>query len=188
MRIVVSGTHASGKSTLIADFLGLHPGVDHLPDPFEVLGEGQDDPGPASFLAQLTISARRLVSLDPHERVIAERGPLDFLAYLRAWEDLGRGSVPAEVLGRAEAVSADAMRDVDMVATLPLNAHDRIWVHDEEDPALRSAMDAALLEIYDDRDLRGDRATVIELTGDREARLSALATAVGALDSASGLG
>ena len=40
MRIVVSGTHASGKSTLIADFLGLYPGVDHLPDPFEVLGEG----------------------------------------------------------------------------------------------------------------------------------------------------
>ncbi|UPL15581.1 DEAD/DEAH box helicase family protein [Microbacterium galbinum] len=188
MRIVVSGTHASGKSTLIADFLGLHPGFDHLPDPFEVLGEGQDDPGPASFLAQLTISARRLVALRADEHVIAERGPLDFLAYLRAWEDLGRGSVPAEVLGRAEAVSADAMRDVDVVATLPLNAHDRIWVHDEEDPALRSAMDAALLEIYDDRDLRGDRATVIELAGDREARLTALAAAVGSLYTASGLG
>ncbi|UUE20380.1 ATP-binding protein [Microbacterium sp. J1-1] len=25
MRIVVSGTHASGKSTLIADFLAAHP-------------------------------------------------------------------------------------------------------------------------------------------------------------------
>ena len=31
MRIVVSGTHASGKSTLIADFCATHPEFAHLP-------------------------------------------------------------------------------------------------------------------------------------------------------------
>jgi hypothetical protein len=186
VRIVVSGTHASGKSTLIADVRGRHPELDHLPDPFEMLGDGQDAPGPASFLAQSAISARRLASLRPEERVIAERGPLDFLAYLRAWEDLGRGRVPSEVWGRAEAMTAVALRNVDLLVILPLNAHDRIWVQDEEDLALRSAMDIALLELCDDADLTGEHATVIEITGDREARLRALEAAIGNLGDVSG--
>ena len=36
MRIVVSGTHASGKSTLIADFLAARPEYLSLGDPFIV--------------------------------------------------------------------------------------------------------------------------------------------------------
>ncbi|MFC4138171.1 MULTISPECIES: hypothetical protein [unclassified Microbacterium] len=35
MRIVVSGTHASGKSTLIDAFAAEHPEYRVLPDPFE---------------------------------------------------------------------------------------------------------------------------------------------------------
>lgn len=181
MRIVVSGTHASGKSTLIADFLAVHPGVDHLGDPFETLGDGQDDQGQGSFLAQLSVSARRLVELRADACTIAERGPLDFLAYLRAWEHLGRGRVSPAVLERAETMTVDAMRNVDLLVILPLNAHDRIWVPRDEDPALRTAMDATLLELGDDPALRGHRAVVIELTGDRETRISALEAAVAAL-------
>ena len=33
MRIAVAGTHASGKSTLIADFLATHPEYAHEPEP-----------------------------------------------------------------------------------------------------------------------------------------------------------
>ncbi|WP_417555848.1 hypothetical protein [Microbacterium sp.] len=47
MRIVVSGTHASGKSTLISDFALRHPGFTVLPDPFELLDEASDAPGAA---------------------------------------------------------------------------------------------------------------------------------------------
>ena len=39
MRIVVSGTHASGKSTLISDFALRHPEFVVLPDPFEALDD-----------------------------------------------------------------------------------------------------------------------------------------------------
>jgi hypothetical protein len=33
MRIAVAGTHASGKSTHIADFLATHPEYAHEPEP-----------------------------------------------------------------------------------------------------------------------------------------------------------
>ena len=88
MRIVVSGTHASGKSTLIADFAAAHPGYRMLPDPFELLDEAAEADA-AAFVAQLRLSAARLTRLAPGDDVIAERGPLDFLAYLDALDVLG---------------------------------------------------------------------------------------------------
>ena len=60
MRIVVSGTHASGKSTLIADVAAALPDYAVLPDPFELLDERFDQPGPAMFLQQLRAAADRL--------------------------------------------------------------------------------------------------------------------------------
>ena len=36
MRIVISGTHASGKSTLIADFASRRPEFEVFPDPYEL--------------------------------------------------------------------------------------------------------------------------------------------------------
>ncbi len=176
MRVLVSGTHASGKSTLIADFCARHPGYDHLADPFE-LDEDDDRPGISLFVAQLARSARRLgdgLGAD----VIAERGPLDFVAYLVAWEELGRGDVPDDLLRRARTMTADAMSGVDLLVLLPLTPADRIWVHAEEDLELRAAMNDALLELADDPDLLGADTRVVEIVGDRDARLIALDAAV----------
>lgn len=54
MRIVVSGTHASGKSTLISDFATAHPEFAVLPDPFEeLLDDSFDEPDAALFGRQL---------------------------------------------------------------------------------------------------------------------------------------
>lgn len=83
VRIVVSGTHASGKSTLISDFASRHPEFTVLPDPFELVDE-DDAVGAALFAAQLRIAADRLTDEPGRTHVIAERGPLDFLAYLLA--------------------------------------------------------------------------------------------------------
>ena len=60
MRIVVSGTHASGKSTLISDFVQRHPEYEVLPDPFELMDESWDAPSAALFAAQLSVAAARL--------------------------------------------------------------------------------------------------------------------------------
>lgn len=178
MRIVVSGTHASGKSTLISDFASRHPEFAVLPDPFELLDEDGDPTSAASFGAQLRLSTDRL--LDGGTRhVIAERGPIDFLAYLHALDDLGRVSLDGEVLGRAYARSREAFAHVDLLAVLPLTK--AIAVGDEEDPRLREAMDDRLLELIDDPDAVGDHVVVVELAGDRATRLARLEEPASAL-------
>jgi len=179
MRIVVSGTHASGKSTLVSDFAARHPRYEVLPDPFELLDEIWDSPGPAMMSAQLRIAAERLLGDEHGDDVIAERGPLDFLAYLRAFEDLTGGVVPSAAMARMTALTAEALDAVDLLVLLPLAGHDPIPVDDEEHLELRAAMDDLLLELADDPDLTGGRLTVVSIAGDPDQRLAALEHAAG---------
>ncbi|MFD4959050.1 AAA family ATPase [Microbacterium sp. NPDC058389] len=179
MRIVVSGTHASGKSTLITDFTARHPGYTVLPDPFDLLDETWDAAGAASFAAQLRIAASRLLDDDLGGDIIAERGPLDFLAYLLALDELTGDAVPRELLVRSSALTAEALRHADLLVILPLDEGNPL-VHDfDEHPELRDAMNDALLDLLEDSDVIGD-LTVIELAGDRDERLAALESAVDA--------
>jgi len=179
MRIVVSGTHASGKSTLIGDFSATHPGYEVLSDPYELLDEAGDEPAAGMFLAQLGISARRLTEFENGAKVIAERGPLDFLAYLTALDELGRPSRPGGHPARAVDLTVAAMAHVDLLVLLPLGGD--IRVPEDEDPELREAMDDALLELSDDPDLLGG-TRVIEVTGDPNSRLAQVESAIADLD------
>jgi hypothetical protein len=176
MRIVVSGTHASGKSTLIADFVAAHPEYRVLADPFDLLDE-TEDAGAASFVAQLRLSAARLARLAPAEAVIAERGPLDFLAYLDALDVLGRPGVTRDLLRSAAETTARAMAQVDLLVLLPLTSADDIRVPADEDPALREAMDDSLREFADDPDLTAG-ARVVEIVGPPEQRCRLLEEAL----------
>ena len=177
MRIVVAGTHASGKSTLIADFHAAHPEYLVLPDPFEDLD--LDDPASeSSFAVQLRVSASRLHETAARAAVIAERGPLDFLAYLVALERLGRSE--GALLERATRFVEESLPAFDLLAVLPLESGRRIAVPDDEDPALREAMDEALLELVDDLERDGSAPRVVFLSGDPEARLRALLEAASA--------
>lgn len=177
MRIVVSGTHASGKSTLISDFALGHPGYTVLADPFESLDEASDSPGAAMFAGQLRIAAERLRE-ETAADMIAERGPIDFLAYILALAEL-TGTEPSErLIESAYAMNADAMSRVDLLVVLPLSARDGIRVGSEEHPELREAMNDILLELLDDPDVVGAGVEVIEITGDPRTRLGLLERAV----------
>ncbi|MCI2959083.1 ATP-binding protein [Agromyces atrinae] len=180
MRIVVSGTHASGKSTLISDFAREHPEYAVLPDPFELVDEAHDAPGASPFAAQLGLAAERLTSDASRRHLIAERGPLDFLAYLRALEELELASLDPAVLERAEQRTLDALSTIDLLVVLPLNARDRIDVGSDEHLELRETMNDVLLDLIDDPDVVGDRLTIAELTGTPEVRLAALEELTGA--------
>lgn len=171
MRIVVSGTHASGKSTLVSD-LAATLGCPALPDPFELVDDDLDPAGAASFVAQLDVAAERLVELPHSADVVAERGPVDLLAYLAALSDLGRPSVGPVVLGRLRASTAAAMTHVDLLVVLPLDPAAGIRVPEDEDPGLRDAMDARLLDLVDDDELVGPATTVVEVAGGPEERLA----------------
>lgn len=177
MRIVVSGTHASGKSTLIADVAAALPDYAVLPDPFELLDERFDQPGPAMFLQQLRVAADRLED-DPPADLIAERGPLDFLAYLAAVDELGRGIASDEAIERARQMTASALRAVDLLVILPLAEGDGIRPGEDEDLELREATDAALLDLVDEVELVPRTTRVVEITGDRAARAVALLAAM----------
>lgn len=176
MRIVVSGTHASGKSTLISDFATAHPEFAVLPDPFEeFLDDSFDEPDAALFGRQLDIAAGRLTEFPAGSDLIAERGPLDFLAYLHSLAGLGRIGASSLALERATAVTRLATTHIDLVALLPLGYRDQIRVGDDEDPELRLAMNAALLDLAGEPELVGPR--VVELAGSRAERLAQLEAA-----------
>lgn len=179
MRIVVAGTHASGKSTLISDFALKHPEFTVLPDPFELVDESWDAPGAAMFAAQLRVAADRLHDGGLGAHVIAERGPVDFLAYLLALTELTGSPASEELIERATETTAAALGRVDVLAVLPLTASDPIAVGADEQPELRLAMNDLLLELIDDPDVVGDRVRVVEITGDPAARLAALEEAAG---------
>lgn len=178
MRIVVSGTHASGKSTLVSDFALRHPAFTVLPDPFTLLNESWDTPSAASFAAQLKISAVRLAPDEATGDCIAERGPIDFLAYLSALDDMAGDVISRELWERATAVTREALAHVDLLVVLPLTSEDEVFPDPDEHLALREAMNDALLELADDPDVVGENTQVVEITGDRDNRLVTLEAAV----------
>lgn len=171
MRIVVSGTHASGKTTLIADFAAAHPEFEVLGDPFELVDGATEEPDAGTFFAQLRFAAARLADEDVRAQVIAERGALDFVAYLEALDALGRPTRSRELLRRGAELAAAAAVHVDLLVVL--TPEPSIHVGQDEDPELRAAMHDALLELVDDGDLVGD-APVVELGGDPATRLAGL--------------
>lgn len=174
MRIVVSGTQASGKSTLISDFALRNPEFEVLPDPFELVDEPDDAPAANLFARQLRIAADRLTAEPRGEHLIAERGPLDFLAYLLALGDLTGTDLDDGVHERMRHRTAETLRTLDLLVVLPLTAADHIHVGGDEHLELRDAMNDILLELIDDPDLVDPGVTVAEIAGSPQARVAAL--------------
>jgi hypothetical protein len=167
MRIAVSGTHHIGKSTLIDEFLRAHPDFVHEPEPYVVMVEdfGEEfssEPCVEDFQRQLHFNIDRLRQHAPEERVIYERCPLDFLAYIDA---LDLNSV-TELL---DSVS-DAMQHLDLIVYLPLAD---AWV-DSEMPKLQKAVDRRLGAIFREDAfgvLSSCSARIIEANGSTTQRL-----------------
>jgi hypothetical protein len=178
VRIAVAGTHGSGKSTLIEDFLSVHPEYAHEPEPYDWLGaygeESSDVPGVDEFHRQLEISVERLRTYPPDANVIAERSPIDFLAYILALVDLGRAARDCELAAAAAELAAEGVKSLDLIAVLPL---EDIPAPADEDLELRDAMNDRLLSIVaaDEYSLfRDGRPAVVELAGSRRERLRTL--------------
>ncbi len=136
MIIVVSGTHGSGKTSLVDAFAAAYPEVTALPDPIEALDDYPIEPGAGTFFQQLQVAAARLNDA-AGTSVIAERGPLDLLAYLEALDRLGRPTASPDHLRRGIELCSEAMQHVDLVVLLPLDARSPITVPPDEDPELR---------------------------------------------------
>ncbi|HWN97709.1 MAG TPA: hypothetical protein VNS63_00395 [Blastocatellia bacterium] len=189
MRVAVSGTHCCGKSMLIDEFLLTHPDFAHEPEPYTVLEEDYGEvfaaePSAEDFYRQLEFYVDRLRSYSSAQRVIYERSPVDFLAYLLALNDLRRGEHSKRLVEESLGMVMDAVQFLDLIVFLPLNDEDGILMPDAEDPELRSAVNSLLIGIFadDDFDLfASHRPAIVEVTGSTAQRRRMLEIALGRL-------
>ncbi|MGG5257186.1 AAA family ATPase [Phycicoccus avicenniae] len=174
MRIVVSGTHATGKSTLAADLCAALPGHALLGDPWELVEDESDPASAASFVEQLHIAAERLLDPALGDDVVLERGPLDLLAYLVALTALGRPAPSPTAMGTLRTLTARATAHADLLVVLPLEGVRDLYVPAEEDLELRAETDRCLLDLVGDAELVPGTVDVLEVVGGPAERVAAV--------------
>jgi hypothetical protein len=177
MRVGISGTHGTGKTTLAGELCAHLPGHVTADEPYYLLEEEGYEfgfpPSPEDYRALMARSLRSLGARPRLAGVVFDRTPLDYLAYLAA-----TGSDPS-----AEAVSATlrpAFASLDLLVITPITPETEQLLPTAELPGLRSQMNDALLELVygDPLDAWGD-IPVLELTGSLDGRLDAVLAALG---------
>ena len=182
MRIAVTGTHGSGKTTLVEDFVAANPHYEHMPEPYWVLVQQGVVFANGATVADLEEQLRQscaLILAATEPDVVFDRCPLDFLAYLDV-VSAGEGfewSPDGKLLGRIE----KALSTLDLIAFVPLKRPDEITVPIEF-PKLRARVDARLNTMLrdDDLGLLADGPRVVEVAGTREGRVGQVAGVAGA--------
>lgn len=157
MRVAVSGTHCCGKSTLIDHFLIAHPNFAHEPEPYTVLQEDYGElfaaePSADDFYRQLEFNIDRLRRYRSNERVIYERCPIDFLAYLLALSDLRRDKGASLLVESTLDMVKEGLDLLDLIVFLPLDDRYGNGRSDSEDQELRIAVDDRLVGVLRDDD------------------------------------
>lgn len=173
MRIAITGTHCTGKSTLIDEFRRVHPDFVHEPEPYTVMVEefGEEfsaEPCVEDFQRQLQFNIDRLKQHESGERVIYERCPIDFLAYIEC-------IAPRTTFVFDEVI--ESMQRLEMIVYLPIEKS----IETQEFSKLRKAVDRRLNAIYNEDDLGIIGATnlkIVEATGPIEKRLRILEEAM----------
>ncbi|MGP3690529.1 AAA family ATPase [Streptomyces sp. IBSNAI002] len=180
MRIGVSGTHGTGKTTLVEELCAALPGHAAAAEPYLVMEEEgypfADPPTPGDYRAQL---ARSVVMLGPGDAdVVFDRTPADFLAYLVAH---GR-SVEEEADDATHEALESAMSSLDLLVFLPVTEETERLLPGAELPGLRSVVDEALTEILhgDPLDAWG-RVPILELDGPLDRRVETVLAALAGL-------
>lgn len=174
MRVGVSGAHGTGKTTLVGELCAHLTGHVPVDEPYFLLeDEGYEFEFPPSlddYRAQLRRSLRLLRSAAP--RVVFDRTPLDFLAYLAA---LGAG-----IEGEADPSAVrSALASLDLLIVTPVTPETERVLPRPGMPRLRETVNDTLLDLLSSDPLEawGD-VPVIELSGPLDRRLEAVLAAL----------
>ncbi len=176
MRVGISGTHGTGKTTLAQALCAHLPGHLVVDEPYYLLEEqGYEFGFPPSledYRALLASSARSLSAPPSPSGTVFDRTPLDYLAYMAAM-----GADPCDEADAAALRPAFASLDL-LVITLITPQTERV-LPAAQMPGLRSLMNDALLELVYDDPLNAWAGTpVLELSGPLDGRLSAVLAAL----------
>lgn len=174
MRIGVSGTHGTGKTTLVENLCERLPGHVSVDEPYLLLEEEgyvfAYPPSVADYWVQFRRCLRSFRSIAP--QIVFDRTPLDFLAYLA-------------VLGVDVDAAADnpelhtALASLDLLVVVPITNETERVLPQAEFRSLRAAMNDTLLEFIDDDPLNVFRGVpMIEMRGPVEGRVTAILDAL----------
>jgi len=177
MRIAVTGTHSTGKTTLIDDFVAANQQFQKVEEPYwELVQDGwifSALPSIDEFEAQLEHSVGAILQSGRAEDVIFDRCPLDLIAYLEVLsaQDGGDWMPTGKQLQKIEA----ALSTLNLIVFLPIEIPDRAG-HSAELPELRRAVDERLNQIVlqDALGLLEVVPDILELTGSPQDRLRSL--------------
>lgn len=179
MRIGVSGTHGTGKTTLVEALCARLPGHVVADEPYYLLEdegyEFQHPPSSEDYRALTARSARSLCSPPSPSHTIFDRTPLDYLAYLVAI-----GADPSEEADHAPLSVAFA--HLDLLVITAITAETEQLLPATEWPGLRTRMNDALLElVYDDPLHAWTDTPVLELSGPLDGRVDLVLAAAAQL-------
>jgi hypothetical protein len=171
--VAVSGSHNTGKSTLIAAFVERRPEYIHEPEAYEVLADdvaltSSEGPTPEGLESLLQYTASAVAGHAPGACVIFERSPVDYLAYAAASRGAWSSRSATDFLRTYVPVVWASVRNLDLIALLPVSHGSPIPPRADEDERFRRRVDERLRRalIDDDYDLFGDADSprVVELS------------------------
>ncbi len=182
MRIAVSGSHATGKSTLIEDLRSAVPGTLIVEEAyFALLAEGvafADRPDAADYQL-LCERASEEFAISRAGRILFDRTPADYLAYFMA---AGGDVAGTDLVARTHR----ALVGLDLVVFVPIETPDRIN-NDGERQRLRRSVDRMLRAMWVD-DAWGWNQPVLEVSGTPRARVNQVLARIGGAGNACAVG
>ncbi len=171
MRIAFSGSHFTGKSTLIEAMLARFPNYASIDEPYWLLEEEgyefSDPPTIEDFEEQIKCSIEAIKGSE--DNTLFDRCPIDCLAYALA-------TTEAQLLNDTISIGAwarkmkSAIARFDLIVYLPIES--RVPLPVSEDSALRTQVDTLLQEMLIDDSLGIlEDVDVIEVSGSLEQRV-----------------
>jgi hypothetical protein len=182
VRVAVSGSHSTGKSTLIAAFLDHRPDYTAEPEAYEILADdidfaSADTPTPDGLYALLQYTVAAVEAHPAGAKVVFERSPVDYLAYAAASRRAWDADALADFLRKAVPVARASLRNLDLIVLLPVSRRGPIQGRADEDDGFRRRVDRCLRRslVDDDYDLFGGTPTrVTELPADPDLQLAGM--------------
>ena len=172
MRIAISGTHFSGKSSLVEALSEALPQYATVEEPYNQLqDEGYEFaelPAIEDFELQLERSIENLNESTPN--VIFDRCPVDILGYLLAHADVEAFDLTAWLPRIQTAVSK-----LDLVVLLSIEEPDRIVLPVSQDAVYRQRVDE-ILKVITLENSFGLDVDMLEVSGDMQMRVAQVLT------------